>query len=289
MRHLLRFTITSTLVLSFSTAWSAPRGKVLCELFPAADQVEPQQAEERNAVVDVTYFKKAVERVGAVYQPVFKALNQKFRIVGNWASAEFNAFAVVEDNGDRRVEIHGGLARNKYMTRDALLLVMCHEIGHHLAGNPRYPNEVLSAEGQSDYYGTLVCMRKVLATEDNQLALRRIQVDTYARQYCARQYKDSEEQAICIRSVMAGLSLARVLNLNRGPRVQDRDRTRVPATQMNHPEPQCRLDTYIAGALCPIGPTLPPVLTQLVRGACNPNKIRQGKGSRPTCWYNQAG
>lgn len=79
----------------------------------------------------------------------------------DWPNNTVNAIAW--RNGDqRRVTIYGGLIRNIYIKAEGVALVLAHEIGHHLGGEPRYPNlSWASCEGQADYWGALICMREV--------------------------------------------------------------------------------------------------------------------------------
>ena len=50
------------------------------------------------------------------------------------------------------------------MTPDGFALVLCHELGHHLAGNPRVQAWAAN-EGQSDYFSTQSCARELWSGE----------------------------------------------------------------------------------------------------------------------------
>lgn len=52
-----------------------------------------------------------------------------------WSSRTRNAQAFVSD-GRRHVRLYGGLARHKGVSVAALVWVLAHETGHHLAGSP---------------------------------------------------------------------------------------------------------------------------------------------------------
>ena len=58
----------------------------------------------------------------------------------------------------------------------------------------------------------------------------------------------------------------------------------VDATFVKHPIPQCRLDTYIAGALCNIDPDEPTSFLDPAVGTCA-RKDGYEIGVRPRCWY----
>jgi hypothetical protein len=81
----------------------------------------------------------------------------------DWADNTVNAYAWV-DNGVRNVAIKGGLVRHNSIELEAIALVLAHELGHHYAGMPDFPSG-LSCEGESDYYGGAIIMRKIWFAE----------------------------------------------------------------------------------------------------------------------------
>ncbi|NOU77447.1 hypothetical protein GC101_00985 [Paenibacillus sp. LMG 31459] len=78
----------------------------------------------------------------------------------DWNNDEVNAYAWIS-NGERHVQILGGLVRSTTLELEGLALVVAHEIGHHYGGEPTYPGSTLSCEGQADFYGARNVMRKV--------------------------------------------------------------------------------------------------------------------------------
>jgi hypothetical protein len=78
-----------------------------------------------------------------------------------WGDNTVNAYAW-KQGSTRHVAILGGLLRHVYVKQEGAGLVLAHELGHHYGGEPRYPNNPwASCEGQSDYWGALIGMRKV--------------------------------------------------------------------------------------------------------------------------------
>lgn len=82
----------------------------------------------------------------------------------DWADNTVNAYAWVQ-NGVRNVAILGGLVRHFALELEGVALVLAHELAHHYGGDPTFPGG-LSCEGQSDYYGVAVVMRRVWFGED---------------------------------------------------------------------------------------------------------------------------
>lgn len=77
----------------------------------------------------------------------------------DWADDTVNAFAWVE-NGVRQVALKGGLIRSVALELEGIALVLAHELAHHYGGSPSFPTG-LSCEGQADYQGVRIIMRKV--------------------------------------------------------------------------------------------------------------------------------
>lgn len=241
------------------------------------------------------------------YRPIFQRAGLGLLEVRPlWASPDVNAVAYPEDVRIspsspvirvRRVDIYGGLARHPLMTAEGLMLVVCHELGHHLGGFPRYSepgSEWASTEGQSDYFATAKCAREVFGRlQDNEIWAQRAAIPLEVRTMCQANFaRDRRQAAICMRSAVGGLSLARVLG-SLGPARAPVDfrtpnRTVVPVTFEGHPEAQCRLDTYFAGALCQAPSQVPFSSVEPRQGACTPDQ-RFRSGFRPTCWFRPPG
>jgi hypothetical protein len=99
--------------------------------------------------------------------------------------------------------------------------VYAHEVGHHYAGEPRYPapNDWASCEGQADYWASLVSMRKVYPGEEYLDVIFPAAEQLYKLFSTGLRFSLSvEEQVIYF------------------------------AGSCNHPPADCRRDTYIAGA-----------------------------------------
>ena len=83
-------------------------------------------------------FDSAIDKVVRVYSPVVANLGARLVVERKWTDGEVNAYA--ERSPDQRVwgvSMFGGLARHPSITEDAMSLVVCHEIGHHIGGAPK--------------------------------------------------------------------------------------------------------------------------------------------------------
>ncbi len=216
---------------------------------------------------------------------VLKLLNKKLIIEKDWNNAAVDAYATRDDLNNPVVVLSGGLARHPLMTKDAFLLLICHEIGHHLGGAPKIlrGNSGLrgwsSAEGQADYYATSKCLPLFYKTG---IDVKEFDTDQDAGDYKTALSKCRDNT--CARIVLAGLSVSRffasLVSGTREPQLQLSDNTKVQKTIYNHPNPQCRLDTYFSGAICESGKDVPFDLSDPKIGACTTDS-----GARPACWF----
>lgn len=308
--------LSALIVMTIAQAEAAPgrigrvhdhKGPDACDLVPPNNLRLPDDGRTTRAGMSRVRFNQVLKAATTTYEPIFRANGQKLILRGLWTSAEVNAHAypgrdpieTLEKGGGsetldmrfRRVDIYGGLARHPEMTAEGLLMVVCHEIGHHMGGLPAKANSWgPSNEGQSDYFAAAKCMRKVLGSADNAQIVSRQPVDSGVRQKCMVAHNhDMNEAALCMRTSMAGLALAKVLSdLGAEGRVDFRtpDRTVVAQTDNAHPAAQCRLDTYFAGALCRVSHAKDMTFDTPLKGACVPERVTNSAGIRPACWFN---
>ncbi|MFL5785091.1 MAG: hypothetical protein ACJ76H_10800 [Bacteriovoracaceae bacterium] len=238
-------------------------------------------------------YDEAIDKVLKVYSPIARIYGGRLNVMRLWDSEVVNAGTIRENGGKTwTINLYGGFARHPYITQDGFMLVVCHEIGHHIGGAPKkiYGSGAIwsSTEGQSDYFATLKCLRKVFAIDDNIEIIKDADVPMLVRTECETSFKREWEQALCIRTSLAGLSVAKVNADGRqlpSPEFEAIDPTEVETTNNNHPVPQCRLNTYYEGSICPVPSTR--TVSQIfdAPGTCHP-KTKFTRGLRPACWYH---
>ncbi len=211
-----------------------------------------------NASMTEAQYTAMIEKVTKIYAPVVQGLGGNLNIMPSWNNDKLIAQAH-QKFGSWNIELSGGMARIPTMTLDGLTLILCHELGHHVAGFsfataalPFLPAWA-SNEGQSDYFATHVCARKIWENERDVNAKFRESVTSAEQSNCSQVYSGSSEKDLCYRSLAASKSLGDTLaflsNKNK-PSLITPDTTQVNKTNSRHPNPQCRLDTYLQGALC---------------------------------------
>ncbi len=242
-------------------------------------------------------FNKIIDGVAKIYSPVVASLSGKLEMVKNWDDGTVNAYAHRDEATGKiwYVSMFGGLARHPSITPDAFAMVVCHELGHHLGGAPRKTDALgairwASNEGQADYYASLKCIRKFFQADRNTEVIKKLKVPAVVSKKCSDIYANAEESAICVRTTLAGMALADFFKKLGGGKVplsvSTPSKAVVSRTDDNHPEAQCRLDTYFQGSLCdkPISEDVSS--TDVNLGTCTK---RNGDllGLRPKCWFKE--
>ncbi len=162
-----------------------------------------------------------------------------------------------------RITLEKGLIDAPEMTSDAAALIICHELGHALGGDPVKKTKTFnnqgeeitdynwaSAEGQSDYYATSVCMKKYFEGDYNTDYLWGKEIPNIILNRCSQSYTDEEDVAICIRTALAIPTVTEVINRNNEAiSLLTPDLTESETTLLSYPALQCRMDTYFNGAL----------------------------------------
>lgn len=204
-------------------------------------------------------FLGALGELRDAWSATIRERGKELLIQSRWQDERVNAYATLDDLDNPVIVAPGGIARHPLMTRDGLVAIFCHELGHFLGGAPkarRGTSDRLSwssAEGAADYFASAKCMRKIF-NED------------------AARIQEASRVAALIFAAIKGYSHA--------PTLDSQDPTEAPVTLDGHPSPQCRLDTFLAGLRCEVQASVPMDDHDPAAGAC-----LQGPGARPRCWY----
>ncbi|MDA8791858.1 hypothetical protein N9N67_01360 [Bacteriovoracaceae bacterium] len=168
-------------------------------------------------------------------------------------------------------------------TPNAFVLLLCHELGHFLGGPPykitaKGSPSWSSSEGQADYYATAVCLKKYYETFT---PLSKIQMKSAGNlnqesgevdDLCA----DSNIK-FCREMLSSSLKLSQVFakyaHFPYPLSLKEKDFYQTNKTILSYPNPQCRLDTLVAGAFC----------KNKTFEECQ--KSLSEISARPTCWF----
>ena len=210
----------------------------------------PQEVFDDQAVTKEFFF-ETMQLFQETYSPIISQLGGQLVINGDWEDSTVNAQAG-QANGIWTVLMFGGLARRSEITKDGFIMVGCHEIGHHLGGYPFYANSWGSTEGNSDYFAGFSCARYLWRDELEANAKFRNVVPNRPKKECDSVWLDQSDRDLCYRIMMAAKSTTSLLAALTGTTVSfnRKDISEVGKTVESHPRAQCRLDTYMAAAVC---------------------------------------
>jgi hypothetical protein len=236
-------------------------------------------------------FNNVIDKLEAIYSPIISSMGGKLKISRNWDDGTVNANAI-RLGTLWNVNMYGGLARHQTITEDGFSLVLCHEIGHHLGGAPKVSslipfNKWASNEGQADYFATLKCLRKLFLNDNNASVVKKLKAPATLTKGCTEAWPNKSDKDICIRSGMAGASVAALFASMRNlpeAKFETPDTKVVTKTDDAHPAFQCRLDTYFQGALCEANFNEDVSQKDEVQGTCH-GTLGHMIGLRPLCWF----
>jgi hypothetical protein len=284
------FTLAVSLAAGISVANACTEGRDQDGMLPKNNLKVTTAFFKPGQTMTEETFNRIINGVGSVYAPIIEARGAKLKIESDWDDATVNAYASREA-GTYKVNMFGGLARHPATTEDGLALVVCHEIGHHIGGFPKkgvmWGSAWASNEGQSDYFATTKCLRKYFETIKNSAqVVSRMAVPAPVQEKCFAAWGQSKDHAVCVRIALAGQSMGNLFAALRRsttkPDFSTPVTTPVTATNDNHPDPQCRLDTYFQGGLCTVSHTVDLADKDERVGAC----IDYNKGgARSKCWF----
>lgn len=257
-------------------------------------------------------FQRTVEQVFEAYREIAARHGKSLTLLPAWSDEDELSAAKVGGR-DWAIRVPGALARFPSIQRDALALVICHELGHELGGYP-FKVDVFepadrihggSAEAQADYFATLACARQVWSVDarDASRRARLLALTEGAFPECDRSWSSEEERYVCRRAHRAIEGIADFFTSLGGERIDpSTPDPRVARWSIldegSYPSLQCRIDTMVAGALCPrsFAPDVIPGLNHPRGQQSAEAEAEAGKyscfvvdgdrrGSRPRCWY----
>jgi hypothetical protein len=221
------------------------------------------------------------------YKGKFAAQNLTFEITED-SSTDFGAFAERIGNV-ARIRVHRGTRYHQRLNPNMYAMILCHELGHHLGGAPRFANSWAAVEGEADYYATLKCWRTVESSLPAFAMTDPVDSDGLEIQTkCTASYPQpalKAERISCQHALKTSLDLTRVLaGLSGftavGITASANSKTTVTTTFPFANEPLCRWQTFRPGGLCSISAE---VDVEAANGACTTSDSPDA--ARPHCWF----
>jgi len=243
-------------------------------------------------------FNAVIDKVSSYYTPIIQGFGATFTVDRRWDDNTVNASADQPTPTTWQVHMYGGLARRPEVTEDGFAMVICHEVGHHLGGYP-YVQDWAADEGEADLHATMACAEKVFSTNLELAANAAADLPDNMKAKCDAAHQAEGDREICYRALVAGKSLADLLGALGvdGPVNYDTPASSVVTrTNHDHPAAQCRLDTYVAGALCGNakwdyalipGKSMSNHNSMEAQTEAYAHSCATGDGARPKCWFHE--
>lgn len=160
-------------------------------------------------------FANVRKRITDIYGPIVRKVRNVELDISLTEEYSDNVGSVSLYKNKAQVELGYDLHRNRRMKPDAYMAVLCHEVGHVLGGSPysksgkgpQWESDIpSSSEGQSDYFSSLACLKKVFAVDTKETPMQ-FEVSADVKKKCMTEYSTIKEQNICQRSIRAGYDL----------------------------------------------------------------------------------
>lgn len=183
------------------------------------------------------------------------------------------------------------LAATEELSLSDWTIVLCHEVGHLIGGAPfvkTNPNDGddISAEGQADYFAAAKCLRRLWINPIANLTA----MEKWPKSLMNDLKMQACESAQCMRIVGSFFQFYYRLNPQSKMSISERSTEFTRDTKAGYVSnsAQCRLDTILAGALCPVSEHESYSTRNQKDGACTSIDSREEyrKYARPACWFN---
>ena len=248
-----------------------------------------------------------------LYKPIAEVYNATLTAQFSWDKDNPGGQVVIQSPRIWKMVIRGG--SHPLINEDVFSGIICHEMGHIAGGFPFRGSKreslepygtVTGSEGQADYFATKECLWRLWHNDFEKNADYQHVVEDSAKNKCDSEYADQSDRELCYRIMTASLGLALYLattpfDSGSNPRFETPDNNEVERTNILRSNVQCRLDTFVAGALCSVKhpenyiPGLLPSINDLygehgtesesdaAQYAC----INNHPGARSRCWFKQ--
>ena len=202
-----------------------------------------------------------------------------------------NAYAAKRSDNNWEITVISSLLSLNEQTKASLGIVLCHEIGHFLGGQPYVVGvqltpavrsnapKKMSCEGQADYFATSECLRKLTTVIPDLFSKNTGIINPYLNAECEKSYTDSMEIKVCqetlVASYQASIIYQKIMEQLKVPasffsKIDNEKSDRTLNLVGEYPTLDCRYETFINGALC---------------SGKNSNVCSDMKWSRPACWF----
>lgn len=210
------------LIGCLSTAIGEARGADVCPKDNPGYFCLPAE-QNQNKEINAANFFLVPARIIGLFNNEISAAGYPVQLDARWESPFFGAGVSLYDNAFR-IMILGGMTRVAEMTEDAYAAIVCHEIGHIIAGEPHQTisgAEWSSSEGQSDFFAASVCLPRYFNSLKEKNISARVEKAGFEMMNSLRKF-DSNSADKSLSRTRAPLPAVKDTLINKYPSVQCR-------------------------------------------------------------------
>lgn len=220
--------------------------------YPDAYRYQILPTDPTTSTVTENGFTQVPSKVLRSYEKKLKELRIAVVVRADWERPFFTAWSNKDGDSLYSLNFWGGLARIPGMNEEGHALIACHELGHILGGPPkmRIPQFTwASSEGQADFFSSKECLRKYFFQKK---AIADVPGAPYT--LCRTRFSKEQDFRVCLLTMKGIEAFGRVLShlsqYEQHPAIETPTDSVAGATLFDsYPDPQCRLDTLVRGAL----------------------------------------
>ncbi len=244
-----------------------------------------------QASIDKADYLQLTRTLETTYAEQIRSLGGKLKFTLKESTDSPNAFAAKRVDGTWEVTVVETLLSLKEQTKSTLGIILCHEIGHFLGGEPyvvgiqltpavrsRAPKK-MSCEGQADYFATSDCIKNLGQKLPDLFSDNQGLLNPSMAEECNQNYEDQEKKNQCLETLVAShqtvlvyQKMLQAMNVLSGffGRIENERSDRTLNHVGEYPSLDCRYQTFINGTLC---------------SGLSENECNDAKWARPACWF----
>lgn len=244
-----------------------------------------------QASIDRADYFKLTSALEGTYAEQIRSLGGHLKFTLKEMKASPNAFAAKRADGTWEVTVIESLLTLEEQTKSTLGIILCHELGHFLGGEPyvvgiqltpavrsRAPKK-MSCEGQADYFATSECIKTLARKLPDLFSDNKGLLNPLMAQECDQNFENKEDKNRCRETVIAShqtvlvyQKMLREMNVPESffGRTNNDQSDRVLNSVGEYPSLDCRYETFINGTLC---------------SGLSENECHDAKWARPACWF----
>lgn len=204
-----------------------------------------------SRVSEKDYLQLIADFQSAYLPQVIQKTGKPVLILNEWKNPYFSAYSFQRESYFQ-ISLSGGTARAPGATQASLAAIVCHELGHIIGGEPLQTipgGEWASSEGQADFFAAKICLPNYFHRHPEAQTAGstdpEIMKTCHGNESCESVAKTGFE----VVSFFQRYSYHEYVPV----RLETHEKPSTELIRNKYPTDQCRLDTFVGGAICQLG------------------------------------